>query len=162
MSSHKKDRIGQIPAIVGRLCKAVRELEVLFPDRPFTLDGHLVGSIGEVIAAHTYGLTLLPPSTECHDAKSKDGRLVQIKATQGRMIGLRHKPDFLVVLKLLKNGTTEEIYNGPGKPAWDCGREDAEDGAAVYRAGEVEENGGRGAKAIPPEATFTVVRRRDL
>ena len=33
----------------------VAELEAEFPGRHFTLDGHLVGSIGEVMAAYYYG-----------------------------------------------------------------------------------------------------------
>jgi hypothetical protein len=48
----------------------VRRLESRFPDRKFTLDGHLVGSIGEVWAAHLFDLLLLPPSEATHDAVS--------------------------------------------------------------------------------------------
>ena len=36
---------------VGKLYDLVGQLEHLFPSRSFTLDGHLVGSIGEVLAA---------------------------------------------------------------------------------------------------------------
>ena len=50
----------RVPEIVRELYSSVAELEELFPGRKFTLDGHLVGSIGEVIAAHRYGLELLP------------------------------------------------------------------------------------------------------
>ena len=97
----------------------MNRLEGLFPGRPFTPDGHLVGSIGEVMAAHRYGLTLLSCSSECHDAIASDGIKVQIKATQGRSVGLRHEPDHLIVLKLGKNGQLTEAYNGPGKLPWD-------------------------------------------
>jgi hypothetical protein len=56
----------------------------LLSGRKSALDGHLVGSSGEVLAAYYYDLDLLPPSTERHDdATTPDGRLVQIKATQG-------------------------------------------------------------------------------
>ena len=49
-------------------------------DRHFTLDGHLIGSIGEVYAAKRYGFELLPSSEKAHDAVAPDGtwRLVQI------------------------------------------------------------------------------------
>ena len=50
--------------------------------RHFTPDGHLVGSIGEVLVASYYGLELLPASSQTHDAKSDSGKMVQIKATQ--------------------------------------------------------------------------------
>jgi hypothetical protein len=90
-----------------------------FPGRPFTPDGHLVGSLGEVLASHYYDLELLPCSTQCHDAQTKDGRLVQVKATQGKTVALRAQPDHLLVLQLKKDGTIEEIYNGPGLLAWE-------------------------------------------
>jgi len=36
---------------VAKIYEAVEELRQEFPGRPFTPDGHLVGSIGEVIAS---------------------------------------------------------------------------------------------------------------
>ena len=60
--------IAEVPALVRKLYSVVARLEAIFKDRPFTPDGHLVGSLGEVLAAHHYGLTLLPASAEAHDA----------------------------------------------------------------------------------------------
>jgi len=115
--------IDTIPGVVKRLYDLVNELEVAFPGRPFTPDGHLVGSLGEVLASHYYDLELLPCSTICHDAETRDGRLVQIKATQGTGVALRAQPDHLVVILLKRDGTIEEIYNGPGALAWaNCGK----------------------------------------
>ena len=37
---------------IQELIKIVSELEIEFPGRHFTIDGHLVGSIGEVMAAY--------------------------------------------------------------------------------------------------------------
>lgn len=108
----------KIPELVRALYGIVGELEQLFPGRKFTPDGHLVGSIGEVVAAHLFGLTLLPASAETHDARAADGRLVQIKATQGRSIGIRSEPQHLLVLKLYRDGGTEVVFNGPGAVAW--------------------------------------------
>jgi hypothetical protein len=51
-----------LPEPVARIYKAAAELEALYPGRKFTPDGHLVGSIGEVIAAEALGLTLYPMS----------------------------------------------------------------------------------------------------
>ena len=67
---------------IKELYRITNELETEYPGRKFTIDGHLVGSIGEVIVSENYGLKLLPNSTETHDAEAKDGKLVQIKATQ--------------------------------------------------------------------------------
>ena len=43
--------LDEVPRLIGRLYDIVDRLEELFPGRKFTPDGHLVGSIGEVIAA---------------------------------------------------------------------------------------------------------------
>ena len=116
--------IDTIPGVIQRLYELVSELERAFPGRPFTPDGHLVGSLGEVLASHYYDLVLLPCSTECHDAKARDGRLVQVKATQGDRVALRAQPDHLLVILIKKDGTIEEIYNGPGALAWThCGKQ---------------------------------------
>ena len=106
--------INEVPKSIRALYEIVRKLEELFPGRRFTPDGHLVGSIGEVLAAYVYDIELFPASTESHDGKAKDGRLVQIKATQGAIVAMRSEPQHLVVLKLHRDGTAEEIYNGPG------------------------------------------------
>lgn len=79
----------------------------------------MVGSLGEVIAAHHYDLVLEKPSVEGYDAVDALGRKVQIKATQGDSVALRSEPEWLIVIKLLEDGTHEEIYNGPGKIVWD-------------------------------------------
>lgn len=107
-----------VPALIERLYQVVAELEGHFPGRPFTPDGHLVGSIGEVLGAYKYGLTLLPCSTAGHDAVCSTGTLVQIKATQGERIGMRSPCEHLIVLRLLRNGIAEEVFNGPGRLAW--------------------------------------------
>ena len=116
--------------MVSQLCSLVDHLEDLFPGRKFTLDGHLVGSIGEVLAASMYGLELLPASAETHDARSPDGALVQIKMTQGKSIGIRSEPEHLIVLRLRRDGSVTEGYNGPGAPAW-------------HASGKMQKNGQR-------------------
>lgn len=113
------NKIFEVRQKVNPLLGIVRELELLYPDRKFTLDGHLVGSIGEVLAAEKYNLSLLPSSSETHDAVDQSGRLIQIKTTQINSIALSSEPDFLLVQKLQTDGTTEEIYFGPGKIIWD-------------------------------------------
>ena len=107
-----------VPALVEQLYGVVAELERHFPGRRFTPDGHLVGSIGEVIAAHRYSLTLRPHSARGYDAVSRDGIKVEIKATQGNSVALRETAEQLVVLHLSRIGAATEIYNGPGDLVW--------------------------------------------
>lgn len=112
--------VEEVPGLVGQLYELVAQLEGLFPGRRFTPDGHLIGSIGEVIAAHRYGLELLPHSAQGHDARSASGTLVEIKATQGSSVALRERPNHLIVLHISKFGESSEIYNGPGAPVWEA------------------------------------------
>ena len=108
---------------VKALYEISHDLEELFPGRHYTPDGHMIGSIGEALAACYYNLELFPASEKTHDAKAPDGRLVQIKATQVNRVTLSSEPKWLLVLKIHKDGTFSEEYNGPGKLAWEhCGK----------------------------------------
>jgi len=130
ISDHQVKPLDQIPILIKDLYRIVDRLERMFPGRHFKPDGHLVGSIGEVLAAHYYGLELLPNSFQSHDAKTLEGQLVQIKATQRATVALRDEPNYLIVLLLKKNGSFEEVYNGPGKEPWN-------------KAGKMQKNGQR-------------------
>lgn len=103
---------------VQSLYAHVRHLEEMYPCRHFTLDGHLVGSLGEVYAKERYGLTLYTAAYPVHDAHDRKWHEVQIKCTQGKRIGISAEPQYLIVLHLDQNGDFEEVYNGPGKPVW--------------------------------------------
>lgn len=110
--------INKIPETIRNLYEIVDELESSFPGRKFTPDGHMVGSIGEVLASYYYGIILSPASTPVHDGVSLNGTKVQIKATQGKSIGIRSCPDHMLVLYIKREGSFEEIYNGPGDIVW--------------------------------------------
>lgn len=123
MSTPDVARLHHVPELVRRLYSLVAELEELFPGRKFTPDGHLVGSIGEVIAAQRYDLSLLPASSETHDGSAADGRLVEVKTTQGDTVALRAEPQHLIVLHLSREGHATEVFNGPGSLVWSsCGK----------------------------------------
>ncbi len=77
----------RFPELLKAIYDAVDGLEAMFPSRHFTPDGHMVGSIGEALAAHNYGLVLASASNECHDGVC-GGRQVQVKATQGTKVAI--------------------------------------------------------------------------
>lgn len=106
----------RFPELISTLYDTAAELEKMFR-RPFTPDGHMVGSIGEALAAHFYGLTLTPCSTRGCDATG-GGRRVEIKATQGDRVAFRCAPEYLLVLRLHKDGRFDEVYNGHGARVW--------------------------------------------
>ena len=88
----------RVAALLDDLYTAPDGLEWIFPGRKFTLDGHLVGRVGEVVATYMFDLELNPASTHGHDARAHDGRQVEIKLTQGRGVAIRHEPEHLIVL----------------------------------------------------------------
>lgn len=104
--------------LVQQLYETVYELESMFPGRHFTPDGHMVGSIGECLVADAYDLELMTASNKGYDATTKTGEKVEIKATQSKSVAFRSEPQYAIVIKILPNGTFEEIYNGPGALIW--------------------------------------------
>jgi hypothetical protein len=120
----------KLPNPVAAIYRAVSELETLYPQRKFTPDGHLVGSIGEVVAAEALNLTLYPPSRPGHDAFDASGD-VQIKMTAGKSVALYATCDRLVVLRVVSPEEAEIVYDGPGKPAWDQARKLGKNGQRV-------------------------------
>jgi hypothetical protein len=113
MDAQVQDKIKK--ALEG-LFSAVGMLQEAYPGKPFTLDGRLVGDIGEVVASLAYKLVLNEGLTRHHDAIDDNGRNVQIKATFGTTLTFpaHHVPDYYLGIKLNRDGTFDEIYNGPG------------------------------------------------
>jgi uncharacterized protein DUF6998 len=104
--------------LIKQLYSTVNQLESMFPGRHFTPDGHMVGSIGECLVADAYGLELKAASNKGFDAITSNGLEVEIKATQSKSVAFRSKPEHSIIIKILPNGTFEEIYNGPGNLVW--------------------------------------------
>lgn len=89
--------------------------------RPFSPDGHLVGSLGEVYAAEALNLRLMPPSNRGFDAIDDDDQKVEIKATTRASVALSSKgtaAQRLVVISFASNGDGTIVYDGPAEPAW--------------------------------------------
>lgn len=111
------ESINNLKNNIEQLISIVNDLEKTFPGKRFTLDGHLLGSIGEVFARYYYGIDLYlnDNSHKCHDGK-KNGKEIQIKITQGNSVDINDIPDYLIVLFLKKDECeVYEVYNGPGK-----------------------------------------------
>ena len=123
-------RIIKLPPAVAAIYMAVEELENQYPERKFTPDGHLVGSIGEVVAAEALGLTLYPMSQPGHDAYDANGD-VQIKMTAGKSVAMYAESTRLVVLRVVSPVEAEIVYDGDGAPAWACAGKVAKNGQRV-------------------------------
>jgi hypothetical protein len=95
--------------------QGISQLKKAFPNKEFTIDGRLVGDIGEVIASLEYDVELFDVLRKGHDGQTTDGRLVQVKATFKDSLTFKSVPDYYLGIKLYEDGRYEEIYNGPGK-----------------------------------------------
>ncbi|MFA5893992.1 MAG: hypothetical protein WC903_08550 [Candidatus Margulisiibacteriota bacterium] len=107
----------QVKELIKQIYSAARGLRELFPERPFTPDGHMVGSIGEMYASQDYGIKLSGITNPIHDGVV-NGRKVQVKTTQRSGVELKGETDLLLVLKIDEDGGYEEIYNGDGVRPW--------------------------------------------
>lgn len=111
-----------IPEAVRQLLGIVEKLCIAYPKKKFTLDGRLVGDIGEVLVEDAYDLTLFKDVKKHHDAESSDGRLVQIKATMKNNLTFPadHIPNYYLGVQVHQNGNFTEVFNGPGAIAWEA------------------------------------------
>jgi len=88
-------------------------------NKQFSLDGKLVGDIGEVLVAEKYGIQLYEENKAVYDGfEIATGRKVQIKASFKNYsyfpYGVDKLPDYFLSVNILEDGELEELYNGPG------------------------------------------------
>ena len=106
----------KIDEALSKLLAIVNELQASYPPKAFTLDGRLLGDIGEVLASEVYDVELFRTIQPHHDGITSNKRKVQIKATMKDMLSFPadHVPDYYLGIKIDPNGAIETIYNGPG------------------------------------------------
>jgi hypothetical protein len=119
--SPPNDKLEKLRLYIQELYKTQKTLQDLF-QLPFTLDGKIVGDIGEAIVMQTFGLSRHPENTKTHDLRSPDQRMnIQVKTTQNK--GRSHTvgmgwtteiPDHLFVLEINRDGSYVVVFDGPG------------------------------------------------
>ena len=99
------------------LLSIIKKLQGKYNNRKFTLDGRLIGDLGEIIVEQNYKIRLFEKQEKMYDGYS-NSKKVQIKATFKDKLtfpyGKDNIPDYYLGIKLNENGSFEEIYNGPG------------------------------------------------
>ena len=112
----------EIHEAVKQLLKIVEALHTAYPKKRFTLDGRLVGDLGEILVENHYEINLYEGQEKHHDGKTPDGKRVQIKATMKDSLSfpVDHIPDYYLGIKIHKNGSFTEIFNGLGATAWEA------------------------------------------
>jgi len=110
----------ELPNLIIGLVDARNSLRVHYApsNLSFTLDGNLVGDIGEALAHEAYGLVLEGRSSEGIDGVAPDGRTVQVKASgTGRGPAFRQTrigADHLLFFHLdFEACRAEVVYDGP-------------------------------------------------
>lgn len=117
------ERIFELPEPVRQLVEArdlIRKRYSSFGLK-FTLDGNLVGDLGEAIAAELFGLKLDPRSAEGTDGTAPNGRTVQVKSSgTGRGPAFRNTElcaSHLLFFSLdFESRIGRVVYNGPEEP----------------------------------------------
>lgn len=115
-------KINKYKDLFKQLCAIEKELSDM-SHKDFSLDGHLVGSFAEEIAAIVYDLELSESSSEKHiDAKTRDGQRVQIKVRRKvNNVGftdnfLKEEDDLIVLIFQIDSESDDlnlkEVYNG--------------------------------------------------
>jgi hypothetical protein len=109
----------KIEEALAHIFRGIGILQTEFANRRFTIDGRLVGDIGEIIAATEFDVTLDEVGQAAHDGKTSDGRLVQIKATFQDALTFRKTPELYLGFRLHRDGGHEVVFNGPGQIIFD-------------------------------------------
>ncbi len=97
-----------------KIFSGIRQLKNALPSKEFTIDGRLVGDIGEAIVQRDYDLTLYDGLAKDYDGETPCGKKVQIKATFKDSLTFKKVSDYYLGIKIFENGKYEEIFNGPG------------------------------------------------
>lgn len=105
----------QIAEALRSIFHGIELLQQSFSNRQFTIDGRLVGDIGEIIAAAQFDIILDETSQAKHDGVTSDGSKVQIKATFKESLTFGTVPDYYLGLRLFRDGRHEIVFNGPGR-----------------------------------------------
>lgn len=112
MSKQKKAVIQQE---LNKIFEAIENLRREFDSkRQFTLDGRIVGDIGEILAELDFEITIDKIQQADHDAITFDGKKVQIKATFKDHLTFNKTPELYLGLKLYEDKEYDVIYNGLG------------------------------------------------
>ena len=84
------------------------------PKLQFTLDGRLIGDIGELLAAGHLDIAPQKCQQTGFDGTDQDGRHVEIKTTRLKSIAFRKIAERVICIKIHGNSHWEVIFDGPG------------------------------------------------
>jgi hypothetical protein len=125
-------KIEAVKGIIAALFASQRSLRALAPEYAWRGLGNLLGDFGEFIAQTHYGLTKASAVSDGFDARTADGKTVQVKTNHAAtQIGFRGEADLLLVIHVRDNGEWEEVYYGPFAPVKAASRYSARDNKSM-------------------------------
>ena len=94
---HNEQVTKAVQSTFASIVRTRQTLKILAPEFRWTIGGNLVGDFGEYIAITEYSLLPAPKGSKDFDARTQDGKTVQIKANhEAGMIGYRGASGFNV------------------------------------------------------------------
>jgi hypothetical protein len=107
---------GMIPDAIIKILGIVDQLRAVYPKKKFTLDGRLLGDLGECLVEDAYDVRLFEDLRKQHDGRTSDGRQVQIKATMQDSLTfpVDHTPDYYLGIQIHQDGTFTEVFKWSG------------------------------------------------
>ena len=107
------ERIEAVKGVLASIFASQRTLRALAPEYKWAGLGNLLGDFGEFIAMNHYKLEKAAAGSSGFDAKTKEGKTVQIKTNYAaQIIGFRGKADLMLVIHVEENGNWTEAYFG--------------------------------------------------
>ena len=114
MSMDEKEKVEGVQSMIGVLFSSLRALRIFAPEYNWKGLGNVLGDYGECVAIAHYDLDKASAGSEGHDATTKGGKTVAIKANYASSsIGFRGDPDLMLVIGVHDDGNWDEIYYGP-------------------------------------------------
>jgi hypothetical protein len=102
-----------VQSIVATIYSAQNALRALAPEYKWAGIGNLLGDYGEFVTTRHYHLTKGAPGSDGFDARTLDGKSVQVKTNHSaKQIGFRGTADLLLVVKVDDSGLWKELYYG--------------------------------------------------
>lgn len=127
-----RDRITAAQHILASIFASQKALKALAPEYSWSGLGNLLGDFGELVATDHYGLSKAASGSGDFDAKTPEGRSVQIKTNfAATQIGFRGEADLLLVIGVRPDGDWEEIYFGDFAPVKAQSRYSARDNKSM-------------------------------
>tara|TARA_B100001750_G_C15149815_1_gene418981 strand:- start:75 stop:539 length:465 start_codon:yes stop_codon:yes gene_type:complete len=107
------ERIEAVKGVLASIFASQRTLKTIAPEYKWAGLGNLLGDFGELLATNHYQLEKAPAGSSGFDARTKEGKTVQIKTNYAAsMIGYRGEADLMLVIHIEENGDWSEVYFG--------------------------------------------------